>query len=86
MPSHQDQIWIKMWKENSPELRVKAIEWRKQNAIVRVKSQAGSKGHEDWDTRQNRASSWSECELVKETCTGKDLLPVEGQNISEFLG
>jgi len=36
MPSSQDQIWIKMWKENSPELRAKAIEWRKQNALVRV--------------------------------------------------
>ncbi|MGI0066349.1 MAG: 50S ribosomal protein L15, partial [Nitrosotalea sp.] len=36
MPSQQDQIWIKMWKENSPELRAKAIEWRKQNALVRV--------------------------------------------------
>ena len=36
MTSHQDQVWIKMWQENSPELRTKAIEWRKQNALVRV--------------------------------------------------
>ncbi|MDE1843211.1 MAG: 50S ribosomal protein L15e [Thaumarchaeota archaeon] len=36
MPSRQDQIWINMWKENSPELRAKAIEWRKQNALVRI--------------------------------------------------
>jgi large subunit ribosomal protein L15e len=36
MPSNQDQVWIKMWKENSPELRAKAVEWRKQNALVRV--------------------------------------------------
>ena len=36
MPSQQDQIWIKMWKENSPELRAKAVEWRKQNALLRV--------------------------------------------------
>ncbi|MDH2907087.1 MAG: 50S ribosomal protein L15e [Candidatus Nitrosotalea sp.] len=36
MPSQQDQIWIKMWKENSPELRAKAIQWRKENALVRV--------------------------------------------------
>jgi large subunit ribosomal protein L15e len=36
MPSSQDQVWIKMWKENSPELRAKAVEWRKQNALVRV--------------------------------------------------
>jgi len=25
-----------MWKENSPELRAKAIEWRRQNALIRV--------------------------------------------------
>jgi len=25
-----------MWKENAPELRGKAIEWRRQNALVRV--------------------------------------------------
>ena len=36
MPSNQEQIWIKMWKDNSPELREKAILWRKQNAIVRI--------------------------------------------------
>ncbi len=36
MPSRQDQIWIKMWKENSPELRAKAIQWRKENALTRV--------------------------------------------------
>ncbi|MGI0018446.1 MAG: 50S ribosomal protein L15, partial [Nitrosotalea sp.] len=36
MPSRQDQIWIKMWKENSPELRAKAIQWRKENALMRV--------------------------------------------------
>ncbi len=36
MPSQQDQIWIKMWKENSPELRAKAIQWRKENALMRI--------------------------------------------------
>ena len=36
MPSGQEQVWIKMWKENSTELREKAILWRKQNAITRV--------------------------------------------------
>jgi len=25
-----------MWKENAPELRAKAVEWRRQNALVRV--------------------------------------------------
>ena len=36
MPSNQEQIWIKMWKDNSAELREKAVIWRKQNAIVRI--------------------------------------------------
>ena len=36
MPSNQEQVWIKMWKDNSAELREKAILWRKQNAIIRI--------------------------------------------------
>lgn len=36
MPSNQEQIWIKMWKDNSTELREKAILWRKQNAMIRI--------------------------------------------------
>lgn len=36
MPSHQDQVWLKMWKENAPELRAKAVEWRKEHALVRI--------------------------------------------------
>ncbi len=36
MISHQDQTWLNMWKENSPELRAKAIEWRKQFALTRI--------------------------------------------------
>ena len=36
MISHQDQTWLKMWQENSPELRAKAVEWRKQNALTRI--------------------------------------------------
>jgi len=36
MPSVQDQTWLKMWKENSPILRDKAVSWRKQNAIIRL--------------------------------------------------
>ncbi len=36
MTGHQEQVWLRMWKENSPELRAKAIEWRKQNALVRI--------------------------------------------------
>jgi len=36
MPSVQDQTWLKMWKENSPILRDKAVSWRKQNAVIRL--------------------------------------------------
>ena len=36
MPNSQDKVWLKMWKENSTELRAKAVIWRKQNAITRV--------------------------------------------------
>ena len=36
MQNLQDQVWVKMWKENSPELRAKAIIWRKENALTRI--------------------------------------------------
>ena len=36
MPSYQDQTWIRLWKENAPELRERVIGWRKQNAILRI--------------------------------------------------
>ena len=36
MPSAQDKIWYTMWKQNSPELRQRAILWRKQNAVNRI--------------------------------------------------
>ena len=36
MPNSQDKVWLKMWKENSTELREKAVIWRKQNAVTRV--------------------------------------------------
>jgi len=36
MQSAQDQVWLKMWKANSPELREKAVLWRKQNALTRI--------------------------------------------------
>ena len=41
MPSNQEQIWIKMWKDNSAELREKAILWRKQNAMIRIAKPSG---------------------------------------------
>ena len=36
MPSTQDTVWYTMWKENSPQLRERAILWRKQNAVTRI--------------------------------------------------
>ncbi|MEK0381916.1 MAG: 50S ribosomal protein L15e [Nitrosopumilus sp.] len=36
MPSKQDQIWINLWKENAPEIRERAIDWRKENAVTRI--------------------------------------------------
>jgi len=36
MPSHQDKIWIRLWKENAPELRERVVGWRKQNAVTRI--------------------------------------------------
>jgi len=36
MQDVQDQVWLKMWKENSTELRAKAVIWRTQNALTRI--------------------------------------------------
>jgi len=36
MPSFQDKVWIRLWNENSPDLRDRVIGWRKQNAILRI--------------------------------------------------
>jgi large subunit ribosomal protein L15e len=36
MPNSQDKVWLKMWKENSIELRKKAVIWRKENAVTRI--------------------------------------------------
>ena len=36
MPNSQEQVWLKMLKNNSVELRQKAIIWRKENAITRI--------------------------------------------------
>ena len=36
MPSYQDQSWIKLWKNNSSEIRERVIAWRKENAVTRV--------------------------------------------------
>ena len=36
MPRTQDKIWYEMWKQNSQELRDRAVLWRKQNAVTRI--------------------------------------------------
>ena len=36
MPSHQDRVWIRLWKENSMDLRERVVGWRKENAITRI--------------------------------------------------
>ena len=36
MTSAQDKVWLKLWKENSPELRDRVVSWRKQDAVTRI--------------------------------------------------
>src|SRR3989344_3340417 len=36
MPSIQDKTWIKLWKENTPEIRERIVQWRKENAVIRI--------------------------------------------------
>ena len=36
MPSYQDQTWIKLWKDNSSEIRDRIVGWRKQDAVTRI--------------------------------------------------
>jgi len=36
MTLSQDNVWYKMWKENSAVLRERAITWRKENAVTRI--------------------------------------------------
>ena len=36
MVENQDKIWLQMWKDNSIELRNRAIIWRRQNAMLRI--------------------------------------------------
>ena len=36
MNAAQDKIWLKLWKENSPELRDRVVAWRKQDAVTRI--------------------------------------------------
>lgn len=36
MRTRQDTAWLALWKENSPEIRRRAVIWRKQNAFTRI--------------------------------------------------
>ena len=36
MVQNQDKVWLQMWKNNSIELRNRAIMWRRQNAMTRI--------------------------------------------------
>jgi large subunit ribosomal protein L15e len=36
MPSIQDKTWLKLWKDNSPEIRDRIVEWRKDSAVTRI--------------------------------------------------
>ncbi|KAF6249720.1 MAG: 50S ribosomal protein L15e [Nitrosopumilus sp. YT1] len=36
MLRHQDKTWIRLWKENSIEIRERIVKWRKQNAVTRI--------------------------------------------------
>ena len=36
MPSRQDAAWAKLWRANAPELRQRAVQWRRENAATRV--------------------------------------------------
>ncbi|MEM3006591.1 MAG: hypothetical protein QXY15_00845, partial [Candidatus Nitrosotenuis sp.] len=36
MLSHQDTAWLKLWQQNAPEIRNRAIQWRKEAAFTRI--------------------------------------------------
>lgn len=36
MLSRQNASWLKLWQENSPEIRKRAIQWRKEEAFTRI--------------------------------------------------
>ena len=36
MVGRQDLLWVQMLKKNAPELRAKAIQWRKETAVTRI--------------------------------------------------
>ncbi|CAI9832322.1 MAG: 50S ribosomal protein L15e [Nitrosopumilus sp.] len=36
MPGSQDRTWVRLWRENAPELRERVVAWRRQPAICRI--------------------------------------------------
>ncbi len=36
MPTIEDKTWIRLLKENGPEIRERVVQWRKENAIIRI--------------------------------------------------
>jgi large subunit ribosomal protein L15e len=36
MLTHQDKSWLKLWQQNAPEIRDRAIKWRKETAFTRI--------------------------------------------------
>ena len=36
MTVSQDKSWLKLWKDNSPELRNRVVLWRRQDAVTRI--------------------------------------------------
>ena len=56
MPSKQDQVWLNMWKGNTPIIREKAIGWRKEDALTRIEKPSRIQKARRLDTRQNKES------------------------------
>ena len=37
MPRNQDLVWLNLWRDNAPSLRDRAVRWRKEKALTRIK-------------------------------------------------
>ena len=56
MVSPQDKVWLRLWKENSPELRSRVILWRKQDAVTRIEKPSRILREDDSVTKPNKES------------------------------
>ena len=52
MPGSQDRTWVRLWRENAPELRERVVAWRRQPAICRIERPARLRGSGDEDARK----------------------------------